>query len=87
MSGSETQLKADEILDARGLLCPMPVIKVNEAIKRLSGGQILSVLATDPGSKPDLAAWARSTGHEILSVSEEGGTPKVFKYMIRKRRA
>jgi TusA-related sulfurtransferase len=87
VSASEGQLKADQVLDAKGLLCPMPVIKVNDAIKKLNGAQVLEVLATDPGSKPDLAAWAKHTGHQIITVSEEGSSPKVFRFMIRKKEA
>lgn len=73
---------ADFTLDARGLQCPMPVVKSKKAIDSLQPGQILEVLATDPGSKADFAAWTRSTGHELVSSSEEGG---LFTYLIRKK--
>lgn len=73
---------ADLTLDARGLQCPMPVVKAKKAIDSLQPGQVLLVLATDPGSKADFAAWSRSTGNELLSSLESGGT---FSYEIRKK--
>ncbi|MGE5674069.1 MAG: sulfurtransferase TusA family protein [Mycobacterium leprae] len=73
---------ADATLDARGLQCPMPVVKARKAIDALQPGQTLLVLATDPGSKADFGAWTRSTGHELVSATVEGG---VFQYEIRKK--
>lgn len=73
---------ADLHLDARGLQCPMPVIKAKRMIDQLQPGQVLQILATDPGSKADFAAWTRSTGHELLSATVEGG---IFAYAIRKK--
>jgi len=73
---------ADLTLDARGLQCPMPVVKAKRAIDSLQSGQVLEILATDPGSKADFAAWSRSTGNELVSSSDEGG---VFKYQVRKK--
>ena len=81
---SESKIKPDRTLDQRGLLCPMPVINANEAINGLSSGKILEVVCTDPGSKPDFDAWARSRAHEMVSVVEEDGPPKIFKFFIRK---
>lgn len=57
-------------LDARRLLCPMPVIKTQNAIKKLSTGDILLVSATDPGVKQDIPAWCRINGHKVLSIEE-----------------
>ena len=74
-------IKADVRLDAKGLACPMPIVKTKKAIKELSGGQVLEVAATDKGSKADLSAWAQSTGHEYLGTTEEGDV--LFHY-IRK---
>ncbi len=57
-----------ENLDARGLLCPMPVIKVQDRIADLRPGAVLDVLATDPGTLADVPAWCRVHGHEILEM-------------------
>lgn len=73
---------ANLTLDARGLQCPMPIVKTKKAIDGLKPGQTLLVLATDPGSKADFAAWSRSTGHEVVAQSEEGG---IFTYEVRKK--
>jgi tRNA 2-thiouridine synthesizing protein A len=71
----------DQVLDCRGLLCPLPVIRTSNAIKGLAVGQVLELLATDPGSKPDMLAWAKQTGHELLEVREDGG---IFRFLVRK---
>ena len=65
-------------LDARGLNCPLPVLKTKKAIKGLSSGDVLKVVATDPGSVADMAAFSRRTGHEILDQSEGGGDYTFF---------
>lgn len=72
------QITSSRTLDCRGLLCPMPIIEVSKALKGMEVGQILEMLATDPGSKPDMEAWARQTGHELLDVREEGGLLKFY---------
>jgi tRNA 2-thiouridine synthesizing protein A len=74
-------IKPDHVLDCRGLLCPMPVIRTNNAIKAMQVGQVLEMLATDPGSGPDIKAWAKQTGHELLDGREEG---QVYRFLIRK---
>lgn len=79
-----TQAKASLVLDAKGLLCPWPVIKTSAAIKQIGVGEVLEVLTTDPGSKPDISAWARMTGHELLDVEESGGDPRVYRFQIRR---
>ena len=76
--------KPSKVLDTKGLLCPMPIIKTSQAVKGVPVGSILEVLATDPGSKPDLTAWAKMTGNELVGMSEEGSSPKVFKFHIRR---
>ena len=73
-------------LDTKGDLCPLPVVKTSKAIKEIGIGQILEVLATDPASKPDFAAWSKMTGHALLSSSEELGPTKVFRFMIQRSR-
>ena len=66
------------------MTCPMPVVKTGTAIKEIQIGQVLEVLATDPGSKPDLTAWAKMTGNELLQVEEMEGSPKVYKFRFRR---
>ena len=72
------------VLDTKGLLCPAPVIKTSQAVKQIQVGEVLQVLATDPGSKPDLTSWARMTGNELLNVSEDASTPKVYTFLFRR---
>ena len=60
-------------LDCRGLNCPLPILKAKKAIVALAGGDVLKVVATDPGSVADFAAFSRRTGHKILEQSEGGG--------------
>ena len=74
--------KADKLLDCTGLLCPIPVVKTNKALKELQVGQVLEMIATDPGVIPDMEAWARQTRHELL-VAETESDGK-FRFMIRK---
>src|SRR5512134_1712064 len=57
-----TVLNADKVLDCTGMLCPLPVIKTAKAIKELQVGQVLKMIATDPGAVPDMEAWSRQTG-------------------------
>ncbi len=71
----------DSTLDCLKMLCPMPIIKISAAVKGLQVGQTLLMLADDPGSKPDMIAWAKQTGNELLGVEEEG---KVFKFYVRR---
>ncbi|MEM0117368.1 MAG: sulfurtransferase TusA family protein [Conexivisphaerales archaeon] len=79
-----TQNNPVKVLDTKGLLCPVPVLKTSAAIKEIQVGELLEVLATDPGSRPDLAAWARITGNELVSVEELNETPKVYRFLIRR---
>ena len=60
-------------LDARRLLCPMPVIRVQEKITGLSPGDVLEVWATDPGTRSDIPAWCRVNGHQVLDIDEQDG--------------
>jgi tRNA 2-thiouridine synthesizing protein A len=69
-------------VDARGLSCPMPIVKTAQAVKAMSPGALLEVLATDPGSVKDFAAWSRSTGHELVDQSADSG---VFRFVIRRK--
>ncbi|WP_113927819.1 sulfurtransferase TusA family protein [Bacillus sp. P14.5] len=75
------QIKANEVLDAKGLACPMPIVKTKKAINELEAGQVLEVAATDKGSKADIKAWAEKAGHQYLGTIEEGD---VLKHYLRK---
>ena len=72
---------ADQVLDAKGLNCPLPILKAKKALKTMDGGKTLEILSTDPGSVADFAAFCRTTGNELVEQSEEGG---VRTYLIRK---
>ena len=74
-------IKADVQLDAKGLACPMPIVRTKKAMKELIEGQVLEILATDKGSKADLAAWAQSAGHQYIGTKEDGD---VLIHYIRK---
>lgn len=69
-------------LDLKGLFCPLPVVKTAQAIKALQPGELIEVLATDPGSVPDFTAWAKATGNQLVEWTEDGG---VFRFVIRKK--
>jgi TusA-related sulfurtransferase len=69
-------------VDARGLSCPMPIVKTAQAMKSLPSGTLLEVLATDPGSVKDLAAWSRTTGNQLVEQSVDGG---VFRFVLRRK--
>ena len=64
--------KVDLDLDLRGLLCPMPMVKVSQNISKVPVGGIMKAVATDPGSLADIPSWARSTGNEIVKQEQEG---------------
>ena len=65
------------VLDARHLLCPLPVIRTQNAVARLAPGDTLEVHATDPGVLHDVPAWCRVHGHEVLSARNEAGEVRV----------
>jgi tRNA 2-thiouridine synthesizing protein A len=69
-------------LDARGLACPMPIVKTAQAIRSVPSGELLEVLATDPGSVKDFAAWSRTTGNELVEQSVDGG---VYRFLLRRK--
>ncbi len=76
-----TSIAADKVLDCTGLLCPIPVIKTSKAIKEIEVGQVLKMIATDPGAPADMEAWAKQTGNELLASEKENGT---FVFYIRR---
>lgn len=70
-----------QVLDCKGLQCPLPVIKTAQAIKGMEPGQVLELLATDPGVEPDMQAWSSRTGNELLGIERDGD---VFHVLIRR---
>jgi TusA-related sulfurtransferase len=75
-------VRAQQTLDCRGLLCPLPIIKLSKAIKTIEVGQVIEMLATDPGSVPDMEAFQQQTGHQVLERSTaEGG---IYRFLVRR---
>lgn len=75
-------MEAKLSLDFKGLLCPMPVVKLAQAIKQIEVGETLEAVATDPGVMADIPAWARSTGHELISLEKR--EDKTFKFVVKR---
>lgn len=73
----------DRIVDTRGTYCPVPIVETAKAVKALGPGQVVLVLATDPGIETDLPYWCKSTKHEYLGVDREG---PVFHAWVRTKR-
>jgi tRNA 2-thiouridine synthesizing protein A len=63
----------DQTLDCSGLACPMPILKTKKAVDGLQIGQVLKMIATDPGSTSDMEAWTQKTGHELVGSEQENG--------------
>jgi len=76
-----SEFNVKKTLDTSGLSCPLPVVKTKKALKDLDIGDILEMISTDAGSIPDMEAWARQTGHELLESKDEG---KSFRFFIKK---
>lgn len=74
---------AVQVLDCTGMSCPLPVIKTSQAIKAIRVGEVLELLATDPGVEPDMHAWTSRTGHELLGINRAGD---VFHVLVRRAR-
>lgn len=68
-------------LDARGLNCPLPILRSKKALGELNSGQVLKVVSTDPGSLKDMQAFAKQTGNELLGSGETGG---IFTFFLKK---
>ena len=73
--------KVAQSLDTKGLNCPIPILRAKKAIVALDAGDVLEVLATDPGAVKDFEAFSRATGHELMESTEDSG---VFRFLIRK---
>ena len=72
---------ADMVLDAKGLNCPLPILKAKKALTSIQTGGLLEILATDPGSVADFKSFCRQTGNELVESSEAGG---VYKFLIKR---
>ena len=72
----------DKELDARGLNCPLPILRAKKALADVQSGEVLRVTSTDPGSVKDLAAFAKRTGNELLSSTENN---KEFEYFMKRK--
>ena len=74
-------MEFNQELDVRGLKCPLPILRSKKALATMQSGEVLRVIATDPGAAKDFPAFAKQTGNELISSKEEGGK---FHFMIRK---
>ncbi len=74
-------INSDQTLDCSGLACPMPILKTKKAVDSMQIGQVLKMIATDPGSTSDMDAWTKKTGHELVGSEQEGGK---FIFYIKK---
>lgn len=75
------EIAIDETLDAKGLNCPLPLLKAKQALNKLDVGQVLEIVCTDPGSVRDFEVFARQSGHALLKSSEDNGT---YTHWLRK---
>lgn len=75
-------MQFDRELDVKGLNCPLPILRTKKALAEMSTGQVLRVLATDPGAVKDFHAFARQTGNQLLSDSED---EQVFEFFFRRK--
>lgn len=78
-----SEIQADRVLDCVGLLCPIPVVKTSKAIKEIEVGQVLKMIADDPGAPPDMVAWAKQTKHELIAQATVDGR---FEFWFRRTR-
>ncbi|HQT30921.1 MAG TPA: sulfurtransferase TusA family protein [Thiobacillus sp.] len=72
---------ATQTLDARGMNCPLPILRTKKALSAMSSGETLAITSTDPGSFKDMQAFCKQTGNELLSSNQEQGE---FVYVVRK---
>jgi tRNA 2-thiouridine synthesizing protein A len=78
----EGDVNFDQELDTRGLSCPLPILKTKKSLNSLTSGQVLKVVATDPGAVKDFQAFAKQTGHALLSSTEEN---REYVFYMRKK--
>jgi tRNA 2-thiouridine synthesizing protein A len=79
--GTEPAYKVAQTLDCKGLLCPLPIIKLAKALKALQVGDAIEMFATDPGSAPDMEAFQKQTGHKIVASGQD---KDVYRFVVRK---
>ena len=72
----------DKELDAKGLNCPLPILRAKKSLGEMTSGQVLRIIATDPGSVKDFQAFAKQTGNELLSSAENN---KEFEFYIKRK--
>ena len=70
-------------IDCIGLFCPMPIVKIREAIRDVAVGEVIEMVADDPASEPDMKSWARRTGHELVEMSRDGA---IYRFLVKKCR-
>ena len=75
-------VNADKELDARGLNCPLPILRAKKALMEIGAGKVLKIMATDPGSVKDFQAFAKQTGNELLESAEASGE---YTFYLRKK--
>jgi len=78
---NRSDIKITESLDTSGKCCPMPMVASNKAIRKLQGGEVLEIIATDQATQGDIPSWCERTGNELLLAEE---IDKTFKYYVRK---
>jgi tRNA 2-thiouridine synthesizing protein A len=79
-------MQFDRELDVKGLNCPLPILRTKKALSELVSGQVLHVLATDPGAVKDFQAFAKQTGNQLLSSSEsDSDTDRVFEFYFKRK--
>ena len=69
-------------LDVQGFNCPIPIVKTAKEMKQMAPGELIEVLATDPGSVPDFSAWSKATGNTLIEQSQDGG---IYRFVLKKR--
>ncbi|WNQ14058.1 sulfurtransferase TusA family protein [Paenibacillus aurantius] len=74
-------MKADVMVDTKGMACPMPIVKAKKALDSLGSGQVMEVQSTDKGSVNDFQAWVKQTNHELLGYEEDNG---IYKFFVKK---
>lgn len=79
---AETEIRFDRELDARGLNCPLPILRTKKSLNDMTPGQVLKIVATDPGSVRDFQAFSKQTGNQLLLSNESGGE---YLFMMRKK--
>ncbi len=76
-----SEITISKTLDLKGLLCPMPVVKMAKGVKEIEIGQMIDAYATDPGVMADIPAWCRSTGNELVTIEKQ---EKQFHFVVRR---